>query len=215
MASQAKVTENAGQSTAVCTSTTSNSIKIITNQVKLVEASEKVFINAKNCGLVYFKLFNGHFRTLWNKKQDSYLQISTTELQVLQIIDNMFGYEEFVGECSINVDINVDNIPDAKQFHEAEEQLCTSIKDVLYSNDIDKMAEQQRMLRIHDLSDDMTAGPKNVMTRNEILQTELRTLINVCDDNLTAVYDSVSMYVDAYEKYASSIIALIHQQTKL
>ena len=185
--------------------------------MKLVEASEKVAINAKKCGLVYYKLFNGHFRALWNKKQDSYLQLSTTELQVIQIISNMSGYTEFVSKCSITDinDINVDNVPDAKQFYKSDEQLCTSIKDVLYSNNIVKMAEQQSTLRIHDLDDDMTAGPKNKMTQNKILQTELCTVINGCDDDLTAVYDCVSMYVDAYEEYANSIIALIDQQTKL
>ena len=108
----------------------------------------------------------------------------------------------------------MDNIPDAKQFYESEEQLYTSIKDVLYSNDIEKMAEQQRMLKIHDL-DDMTAGPKNRMIQNKILQTKLYTLINASDDDLTTVYDVVSMYVDAYEKYANSIVALIDQQIKL
>lgn len=183
--------------------------------MKLVEASEKVAINAKKCGLVYYKLFNEHFRALWNKKQDSFLQISTAELQVLQIIDNMFGYTEFVSENSIT-DVNVDNISDPKQFYESEEQLYTRIKDVLYSNDIEKMAEQQRMLKIHDQDDDMTARPKNKMTQNKILQTELCTLINACDDDeLTAVYNVVSMYIDAYEKYASSIVVLIDQQIKL
>lgn len=181
------------------------------NQVKLVEASEKVFLHAKTCGQVYYELFNEHFRVLWNKKQDRYSETSSTELQ---IIDNMFGYTYFATQCSIT-DINVDNKPDVKQFFDSEERLHTSIKSTLYSGNIEKMIEQQRALKLHGMTDELTAGPKNRLAENKILLNELNSIVNGCDDDFTAIYRIASLYVDAYGKYVDSTVDLIDQQTKL
>ena len=186
---------------------------IINDQVKLLEASEKAVINAKKCSSVYLKLFNEHFRPLWNKKQDRCLQVNTVELKIFQIIDDMFEYTKFISENSITY-VDLDNILDVKQLYETEERLCTSIKDVLYSSDIEKMAKQQSKLKINGTNDDLTVRPKNKKAHNKIL---INKLFNVTygHEDLKAVYDSVSLYVDAYEKYADSIIAIIDLQIKL
>lgn len=182
----------------------------------MVEASEQVLVNAKRTGLLYYKLFNEHFRVLWNKKQDRYSEASTTELQILQIIEDMFGYTEFASKGSIT-NVNVNNIPDAKKFFDSEEQLHTSIKSVLYSSDIKEMTEQQKKLKLYGMKDDddLTVGLKNKLTENKILLTELYTIVNGCDDDFSAIYDALSNYVDAYGKYVDSTVVMIDQQTKL
>ena len=200
--------------TSSTSSSTGNNTEIIKNQVRLAEASEKVFVNAKKCGLVYHKLFNEHFRVLWNKKQDRYSKANTTQLQILAIIEDMFGYTKFSSEYSIT-DVNMDNIPDANQFFELEEKLYTNIRNVLYSGDIKMMTDQQRKLKLYGMTDDLTMELKDKLTQNKNLLSELCTIINECDDDFSAVYDIVSNYVDTYDKYVDSTIVLIDQQTKL
>ena len=217
VSTQPKLAEDESQTlttTSFTSSSTSNNTEIIKNQVRLAEASEKVFINSKKCGLVYHKLFNEHFRVLWNKKQDRYSKANTTQLQILAIIEDMFGYAKFSSECSIT-DVNMDNIPDANQFFELEEKLYTNIRNVLYSGDIKMMSEQQKKLKLHGMTDDLTMELKDKLTQNKNLLSELCTIINECDDDFSAVYDIVSNYVDTYDKYVDSTIVLIDQQTKL
>ena len=161
--------------TSSTSSSTGNNTEIIKNQVRLAEASEKVFVNAKKCGLVYHKLFNEHFRVLWNKKQDRYSKANTTQLQILAIIEDMFGYTKFSSEYSIT-DVSMDNIPDANQFFELGEKLYTNIRNVLYSGDIKMMTEQQRKLKLYGMTDDLTMELKDKLTQTKICYLNLALL---------------------------------------